>query len=826
MIKISVIVPCYNAEQTIERCAQSLFAQTISPKQLEIIFVNDGSSDATEQKLLEIEKKRPNQVIVINQEENKRQGAARNAGISYASGDYIGFLDSDDYVTPDMYEKLANIAEQFSCDMAGGGCVNETIEENGSKKLQEVKDPLPKGQLMYTLGKEEKKQLILLGTSVSFAARIYRKKMLEEQQLYFPEGIFYEDNYWQCMTLLAVKSYYIMPDCFYHYVHRNDSSSGHVTCENLLQSMQVQNMILEKERDLGVFYEFSAEFLAKYYKSYSVMNLLAAYLQWQKIPDSIYEPMYEQIHQFGKLYGFENPYLWKADCGLLKDLFAEKRCGFERALCMEQYKNQLQAGTILQWTPIFAPESEAQQVHHIWKEYQKKCFLLGKYAKEYQNDNTFMERAAALLNEAEQIGFTQDAAAFMEQMISHQGEYAKRCRNDAPILVYRGDATCYSVLDAFAECFINALKKEGIAVEVYDIEKKGAEGLLELIGKTYRAIVGFQTWLFSVHLDDGRNVHDCINAPCFHFIFDHPLWLKEHLEQGPKEYYIFTHGKDYQKFVRRYLWKQITQCELLPPAGFLNEDMIFEKEIDVSSKNRPLDVTFIGTWYDYRERIAYIKNTKGFERYLANRFLLIMRKNPNLPAEDAFSQALSYYGISLNDTDYKQVLFEMKQVCFAVMTYYREKIIKYLLDAGIQIHVYGDSWKKSPLSGHKNLICHAQVNCEESMEVWKQSKISLNIMSWHKGGFTERIANMLLCGTAAVSDKSLYLTEHFKDGDDIVLFDLKEPHKLAERVKEVLSNETLRQSIAKAGMEKGLCEHTWKQRTQQFLKLLKETELY
>lgn len=110
------------------------------------------------------------------------------------------------------------------------------------------------------------------------------------------------------------------------------------------------------------------------------------------------------------------------------------------------------------------------------------------------------------------------------------------------------------------------------------------------------------------------------------------------------------------------------------------------------------------------------------------------------------------------------------------------------------------------------------------MEVWQDSKISLNIMSWHKGGFTERIANMLLCGTVAVSDKSGYLTKNFADGEELVLFDLREGKTLAGRIKELLADEHKRRQIAKRGCEKSRRFHTWERRTEEFLEILGELQ--
>ena len=106
MKKISVIIPCYNAQAYIPRCLHSIFSQTIGMETLEIILVNDASTDHTLDILLQFENKFPDSVIVVNLEQNIRQGGARNVGLSYASGEYVAFLDADDWIHPDFYSTL------------------------------------------------------------------------------------------------------------------------------------------------------------------------------------------------------------------------------------------------------------------------------------------------------------------------------------------------------------------------------------------------------------------------------------------------------------------------------------------------------------------------------------------------------------------------------------------------------------------------------------------------------------------------------------------------------------------------------------------------
>ena len=832
MKKISIIIPCYNAEKTIGRCAASLLGQTIGREGLELIFVNDGSTDGTCQKLLEIEAENPDDVMIINLEENMGQGAARNAGMSYASGKYLGFADADDYVEPDMYETLYAKAEEYGCDMAGGGYIRDVMrqkpERNGQEMAQEetaseekgiqteIPDVLPTEQRIQADLPENRRQLILAGTSVTFAGRIYRTELIRERELYFLEHMLYEDNYWQSMVNLEVRSYYICRKCFYHYVETEGSSTKTITDRNFLQSMQTQVFLMQAYAQKGLLELFPQELNAKFLKSHTVMNLLGMYLEWQEIPEQIYEQMYTDVHTYAEVSA-ENPYLWKADQGLLKDMFEEQLTAEERNNCMKQYTEYLQQGKIDRWKSLFEErrKKRKEEEKKAWELFCDSCFELGRYSKEKQENGTFTQEAEALLKVAEQLGRFQEGTAYLEQMISHQGDYKTRLIAVSPILVYKGDPICYNVLNDFAEQMIDSLRRAGKQVEEYDVSKSGAEGLVALCGRTFQAVIGFQTYLFGVKLKSGENLHDTIHGPKLHFIFDHPLWMKEHLEQGPKDYYILTHGRDYQEFVKRYFRKEVKKCFLLPPAGCFAEP-------ETNGMREKLDLTFIGTWYDYRERLEFIRNTRTNERYLANRFLLIMKKNPNLRAEEAFLQALADYGIQLEDDAFKSVLFDMKQVCFCIMTYYREKIIKYILDAGIQIHVYGESWKKSPLSKYENLICHPEVSVQESLKILQNSKLSLNIMSWHKGGFTERIANTLLSGAVAVSDKSWYLEENFQNGKEMLLFDLKEPEKLVENLKYLLCHEEKRKKIAAAGRKKALREHTWDVRAAQLLDYMDE----
>ena len=117
MKKISIIIPCYNCQEYIQFCLHSVFEQTIGLSQLEIILLDDASTDGTLNVLMQYEKKYPEDIMLIPLSENGKQGKARNIGMSYATGEYVLFLDADDVLHKVACEHLYNTAVKQQADI-------------------------------------------------------------------------------------------------------------------------------------------------------------------------------------------------------------------------------------------------------------------------------------------------------------------------------------------------------------------------------------------------------------------------------------------------------------------------------------------------------------------------------------------------------------------------------------------------------------------------------------------------------------------------------------------------------------------------------------
>lgn len=270
--KLSIIIPCYNSEKYIHKCIDSLINQTIGINNLELIFVNDASTDSTLEILKNYEVQYPNNILVVDCIENGRQGTARNIGMQYATSDYIAFVDSDDYVDPDMYKILYEKIISYNCDCVSCGCVIEDIYGSTiTTKLPCVYDTL-----INTTNLEDKRNYFLKNLITGVWSCIYKKSIITQNNILFPEKLTYEDNYWNSIIYLYVNTHYCCSKCLYHYVLHQNSTTTSTNSSHHLDRLTIELLKLNKYKELGVFDllhdEIEMDFLGMFYLN--TLNIL------------------------------------------------------------------------------------------------------------------------------------------------------------------------------------------------------------------------------------------------------------------------------------------------------------------------------------------------------------------------------------------------------------------------------------------------------------------------------------------------------------------------------------------------------------------------
>lgn len=303
-MKLSIIVPVYNMASggKLEFCLNSLAGQTISD--YEIIAVDDCSTDNSLEILYAYQKKYPEKFKVIASPENRKQGGAKNLGLSKAKGEWIGFIDSDDWVTEDFYERLLVKAEETGADMAG--CDYHMVDRHTMEIGQVVHNNTP--EQAGVLNKEKYKSLILDGGSL--VVKIYRRHIILDYPNRFPEGIFYEDNAISNSWMLRAKNFAYIPEPLYYYFQHGGSTVHTITQKRCEDRMEAARVMVREAREFGFFEEYYPEIESSFTTLFYVNTLFSYMAGVKKKKLSFVRAMGKEMKE--AFPGFqENPYYYK-----------------------------------------------------------------------------------------------------------------------------------------------------------------------------------------------------------------------------------------------------------------------------------------------------------------------------------------------------------------------------------------------------------------------------------------------------------------------------------------------------------------------------------
>lgn len=237
MTKISVLVPIYNVEQYLPKCLDSLCDQTL--KSIEIICINDGSTDASEAILDEYAKNHSN-IVVINKK-NSGYGDSMNRGLEAATGEYIGIVESDDFIDQNGFEKLYELAKKTDADIVKANYyyhsedkdeIHEVVKNQKTNKATTISDD-------YNILIEEP----------GIWSAIYRRDFLNENKIRFrtTPGASYQDTGFFFKTACAAKKIVYTKNAFLHYRTDNANSS--------VKSLEKVNYVVEEYADIEKFLE-------------------------------------------------------------------------------------------------------------------------------------------------------------------------------------------------------------------------------------------------------------------------------------------------------------------------------------------------------------------------------------------------------------------------------------------------------------------------------------------------------------------------------------------------------------------------------------------
>jgi len=242
-MKISLIIAAYNVENYIEKCLESIISQT--HKDLEIVVVNDGSTDNT-LKLIKNFSEIDNRIIIIDKP-NGGLSSARNAGLDIVTGDYIGFIDGDDYIKEEMYEKLHELCNVSQCDIAVCGYIRKY---SNREVLSNTK------KIIHYSSQQALEELIASKNLHDYAwDKLYKKELFED--IRYPIGKMYEDVFTTYKLFFKANKVVYIDEPLYYYIQRDGSILRKGFSEKQFDQLEALEEIKKffKEKQLTIYNE-------------------------------------------------------------------------------------------------------------------------------------------------------------------------------------------------------------------------------------------------------------------------------------------------------------------------------------------------------------------------------------------------------------------------------------------------------------------------------------------------------------------------------------------------------------------------------------------
>lgn len=288
--KISIILPCHNVENTIDRCINSILLQSYGLENLELVCVDDASTDSTLQKLQEWELKLPENLMLIPLEKNQMLGEARNIGLSYATGAYIAFIDTDDWIDPLYFEVLYQAISEYQVPMVRCEHIRDfTKPEDTVLSEKSALQSFPCQYRNLNTEQLKKDSIRIMSQDLMAWGKLIKKEFLIENNIYFPAGLAYEDNFWGPLLYLYAESYCVIKAPLYHYYVNESSLSMKMNAPHHPDFLTVQLLKINELDKRG--------FLANYPDEIEYDFLHSCYLDFMKLICMRYDPPSYSLYQ-------------------------------------------------------------------------------------------------------------------------------------------------------------------------------------------------------------------------------------------------------------------------------------------------------------------------------------------------------------------------------------------------------------------------------------------------------------------------------------------------------------------------------------------------
>lgn len=457
--------------------------------------------------------------------------------------------------------------------------------------------------------------------------------------------------------------------------------------------------------------------------------------------------------------------------------------------------------------------NEAQSLLNMYfktgKEYDQELFY---YAAIVAEKAGWYGLTILFLRQALTYGDNKDISDYLDAMTPYAEEPYEidaitLIQKHFRIITYIGDL---NTLNVFTREFIGIFRLLGYDVFAY--EPNAGNNYIKMMDFIKDGPIDFvfmfNNQAFSLCDPNGEPLLNRLGCKDINFLVDHPAFTikgKERMLISKNKYELLVDRNHIKFFANR---KNLICTPMFMPHG----GQALEIPIRPIA-NRSIDVLYVGS-----AKIGELPTDEMYKNIVS-----MMIENPNMDSRDVFElyfrecHGTSFAVLEENPQSSSEVLYKFE---WTVLGVYRTAMVRILVENGIKVDVYGPGWDKTDFSDNPNLIKHEWTTAEHCLELMYDSKVVLNSMPWFKDGTHERIFNAMLAGSICVTDKSKWIDENLKNGENIVSFDLYHMEDMVEQVKNILADSDRYQHIADNGYKEAVAKHTWSHRAIEMINMI------
>lgn len=381
-------------------------------------------------------------------------------------------------------------------------------------------------------------------------------------------------------------------------------------------------------------------------------------------------------------------------------------------------------------------------------------------------------------------------------------------------------------LGYFSEQIALELERNGYETCFIDYERmyESMDAMLHFLDREETALVTFNfiglrgEAVFQT--ESGRSIWQEENLPVLNILVDHPLYYHSCLREAGERMRVFCVDREHVGYVRRFY--PGVKVEFLPLAG--NELLVSQKDGEhgtyradvpepVPYGQRTFDLVFTANYVSMEMLEEKVKALDEDYRIFYRRITEELIADPAQSVDAVMERHIRDELGAVPEEQLCAAMSGMIWIDLFIRSYFREKVVQTLADAGIMVRVFGADWEKIHCKKPQNVrTSGGKVDSAACVQAMRDARIALNVMPWFKDGAHDRIFTAMLQGTAALTDDSRYLREECKDGENICFYSLRALEQLPDQVARLLDDPVRTAELAERGYRMAEKRHTWKNR--------------